>query len=107
MAHLFGMFLTVTSKALIFLETKMPDATKKLKQQLTTKPKPPVEFNLKDGLSTGSALLNLACSGNPSVGFPCGFYYLLVGDSQAGKTFITMSALAEASINPKFHSLSL
>lgn len=52
----------------------------------------------EDFLSTGSTLLNLACGG----GFYKGGYVLLVGDSDSGKTWITMTCLAEAARNPNF-----
>ena len=53
-------------------------------------------------LSTGSTLLNLACSGSVSGGFLAGHYYLLVGDASAGKTFLAISCLAEACLDPVF-----
>ena len=56
----------------------------------------------EDLLSTGSTLLNLACADNPHGGLPKGKYSLLVGDSAAGKTFLSMTCFAEACINPNF-----
>jgi len=53
-------------------------------------------------LSTGSTLLNLACSGRVEGGFLKGHYYFFVGDSNSGKTFIGLSCLAEACINRYF-----
>ena len=53
-------------------------------------------------LSTGSTLLNLACTGKPYCGFAKGRYYFIVGDSISGKTFLSLTCLAEASINPNF-----
>jgi RecA/RadA recombinase len=53
-------------------------------------------------LSTGSTLLNLACAGKLEGGFETGDYCYFVGDTTSGKTFLTLSCLAEASINPKF-----
>jgi len=53
-------------------------------------------------LSTGSTLLNLACTGKPYHGFAKGGYYFIVGDSISGKTFLSLTCLAEASINPNF-----
>jgi len=53
-------------------------------------------------LSTGSTLLNLACTGNPYYGFAKGHFYFIVGDSISGKTFLALTCLAEASINPEF-----
>jgi len=58
-------------------------------------------------LSTGSTLLNLACSNNPFGGFIAGKYYFLVGDSFSGKTFLAMSCLAEACQNPTFDNYRL
>lgn len=56
----------------------------------------------EDFLNTGSTLLNLAISGRPSGGFVKGRYYWLVGDSESGKTFLSLTCLAEAAINPHF-----
>jgi RecA/RadA recombinase len=53
-------------------------------------------------LSTGSTLLNLACSGRVSGGFLPGKFVLLVGDASAGKTFLGMTCLAEACQNVEF-----
>lgn len=54
------------------------------------------------GLSTGSTLLNLACTNKPDIGFKQNHYYFLVGDSSSGKTFLSLTCLAEASINKAF-----
>ena len=59
-------------------------------------------FSDDDYLSTGSTLLNLACSGRVDGGFVKGHYVLLVGDSTSGKTFLSLTCLAEANINPAF-----
>lgn len=61
----------------------------------------------KDLLSTGSTLLNLACSGNPYGGFVKGKYYLLVGDSASGKTFLSMTCFAEAQRTNRFQHYRL
>jgi RecA/RadA recombinase len=58
-------------------------------------------------LSSGSTLLNLACSGNVNGAFATGHYYFFCGDSQCGKTWMGMSAFAEASIDPKFDDYRL
>jgi RecA/RadA recombinase len=55
-----------------------------------------------DFVSTGSTLLNLACTGYPFRGFAKGYYYFLVGDSISGKTFLSLTCLAEAAINKNF-----
>ena len=56
----------------------------------------------KDFVSTGSTLLNLACTGKVNCGFAKGKYYFIVGDSASGKTFISLTCLAEASVNSNF-----
>lgn len=79
--------------------------TDKLKEKLGAWKPPDVLPNW--GISTGSTLLNLACTGRPDVGMLAGQYYLWVGDSGSGKTFITLTALAEAANNPRFKDYSL
>ena len=59
----------------------------------------PTKNNL---LSTGSTMLNLALSDTAQGGFLKGKYYFMVGDSASGKTFLSMTCYAEASINPSF-----
>lgn len=58
-------------------------------------------------LSTGSTLLNLACSNDPFGGLVTGSYYNYTGDSDSGKSFYALTALAEASINPLFDNYRL
>jgi len=60
------------------------------------------ELTENDYVSSGSTLLNLAITNNPYWGFAKGKYYRFVGDSASGKTFICLTCLAEASINPAF-----
>jgi len=74
--------------------------TKDIKKQLKKKKK--IKLTKADFLSTGSTLLNLAISGKPDCGFIKGKYFWLVGDSTSGKTFLSLTCLAEASINPNF-----
>lgn len=61
----------------------------------------------KDYLSTGSTLLNLAITGKPDCGFLRGCYYYVVGDSKSGKTFLTLTCMGEAAINPLFDQYRL
>lgn len=75
--------------------------TEEIKKQLMKKT-PIVPLTAKDYVSTGSVLLNLAISGNPYWGFAKGHYYFLVGDTQSGKTWLSLTCLAEASINKNF-----
>lgn len=65
------------------------------------------KLHRRDGLSTGSTLLNLACTDNPFIGFVRGKYYLLVGDSASGKTFLALSCFAEACISSPFKGYRL
>lgn len=71
------------------------------KQLLIKKPKekPPTDA---DFLSTGSTMLDLAISGVPGKGFRKGLYYYFVGDTSSGKTWFTLTCLAEAMNNPTF-----
>jgi RecA/RadA recombinase len=71
-----------------------------VKESLTKKP--PTKKKPSKGVSTGSTLLNLACTGRTSYGFEKGGYYFLVGDSKSGKSWLSLSCMAEASINPEF-----
>ena len=61
----------------------------------------------RDLLSSGSTLLNLATSGRTVGCYAKSHYYWFVGGSQAGKTWLALSALAEASINPNFDEYRL
>jgi RecA/RadA recombinase len=58
-------------------------------------------------LSTGSTQLNLALSGRPDAALYKGDYLYLVGDSMSGKTWVSWTLLAEASINPVFDGYRL
>lgn len=73
----------------------------KVKQALKHRSLQPV-LTTEDYLSTGSTLVNLALTGDPYRGYLKGKIYYMVGDSQAGKTFFSLTASAEASINPAF-----
>lgn len=64
-------------------------------------------FTRNDFLSSGSILLNINSSGYVSGAIPKGYYVLLVGDSSSGKTFLTHTILAEASINPEFQKYEI
>lgn len=80
----------------------MPDETEALKEQIRAKVTPAKAPAVKDMVSTGSTLLNLAISGKPQAGIPKGTYVFLVGDSDSGKTWLTMSIAAEVARNPHF-----
>ena len=79
----------------------MKKKTKQYKKAILKKKKV-VKLTAKDFVSTGSTLLNLACTGFPDRGFAKGYYYFIVGDSESGKTWLALTCLAEASINKNF-----
>lgn len=55
-------------------------------------------------VSTGSTALNLAISDKSKGGFMQGCYYHIVGDSDSGKSFISLTTFAEASISEEFQN---
>ena len=62
----------------------------------------------EDLISTGSTLLNLACSGfSPYGGFMLGGIAHLIGDSNTGKSLLALSTMAEAVINPQLDGYNL
>lgn len=63
--------------------------------------------SLERAVSTGSTLLNLACTDNHAAGYLSGGYYYIVGDSTSGKTWLTLGCLAEAAQNPCFDKYRL
>lgn len=75
--------------------------TDELKQILMNK-KPRLQIKKADLLSTGSTLLNLACSGSYFGGFAKGEYIFLVGDSMSGKTWLSCTCFAEAARRKSF-----
>jgi RecA/RadA recombinase len=58
-------------------------------------------------LSSGSTMLNLACTNNPFGAFTKGDYVYLVGDTSSGKTFLSMTCLAETLRHPEFKNYRL
>ena len=68
------------------------------------KPKPEKR---RPGLSSGSTLLNLACSERTDEAFYPGRVYQLVGDSSSGKSILTLGCMAEANVNPAFKDYDL
>jgi len=77
------------------------EQSKELEEKLLEKhEEPPIAPN--DFLSSGSTLLNLAGSDNVNGYFVKGKYSIVVGDSASGKTFLSLTCLAEASKNENF-----
>lgn len=81
----------------VFNMTEEQEIEKALKKKKTTHAIPS-----KDLLSSGSTLLNLACSGRTVGAFAKGHYYWLVGDSSSGKSFLALTCMAEALKNESF-----
>ena len=69
----------------------------------------PREFIKEENLiSTGSTLLNLACSGfSPYGGFMLGGLAHLIGDSSTGKSLLALTMMAEAVLNPRLKDYDL
>lgn len=64
-------------------------------------------LSAEGALSTGSTLLNLACTSHPYYGFLKGGYYYIVGDSTSGKTWLALTCFAEACRNRHFDKYRL
>jgi RecA/RadA recombinase len=64
-------------------------------------------FEKDQYVSSGSTTFNLGCTGRTDCAFKKGHYYHLVGDSSAGKTFFSLTCLAEAALNPAFEDYDL
>jgi RecA/RadA recombinase len=54
------------------------------------------------GVSSGSTMLNLAMTDDPSVAFIVGRFVNIIGDFSSGKSFISLTAFAEACANEFF-----
>lgn len=85
---------------------KKPPSAGRVRAALTTD-RPPTEFGnitiaTKDLLSTGYSPLDVCISGRTRGGYGKGLIVLLVGDSEAGKTWLAYTTLAEAAINEEF-----
>lgn len=91
------MKIVIKRKRKADLESDIMDATQE----------PPEEKQLKASLSSGSTLLNLACSDGADGAFQPGRYSMIVGDSSAGKTFLNMTIFAEAANSETFANYDL
>ena len=79
---------------------------KNLKKKLLKKPKDK-KISPDDFLSTGSTLLNLACTDTTYGGLIKGKFHNLVGDSDTGKSVLAKTILAEVILNPEFDDYQL
>lgn len=80
---------------------------KVIKSKMKSKDKEESPVPKEDLLSLGSALVNLACSGRVRGGIAKEDYVMVVGDSQAGKTWLALTTLAEAANNTHFEEYNL
>lgn len=76
-------------------------------KEVLRQPIPETTIAKEDYISSGSTLVNLACSGTPYGAFCIGRYFWIVGESSAGKTWLALNSFAEASINPRFDDYDL
>jgi RecA/RadA recombinase len=79
--------------------SEVNEVRKKLRPKVEVMDDP---IDLDKGLSTGCTHLNLACTGRPDVGFVPDLYYVWCGRSGSGKTYLTLTTLAEATLNPLY-----
>lgn len=63
---------------------------------------PKIQIPTESLLSTGFTPLNVHCTGRTRGGFGKGLFIFLVGDSSSGKTWLSHTCLAEATINEEF-----
>lgn len=80
---------------------KKRPTTKQITNALTQQANRPT-LGPRNLLGTGSTLLNLALTNKAEGGFVKGKYFWMVGDSSSGKTWLMLTCLAEASIDPNF-----
>jgi GTPase SAR1 family protein len=86
------------------MSKKKADEVKAALRKKSKKEKSLAKFPM---LSTGLTLLNLNCTDHPRKGIPMGSYTLIVGDSAAGKTWLTLQLMAEAANDPRFDDYAL
>jgi len=84
----------------------MPSEVERIKKTLLAKQQYRT-VKTADLLSTGSTMLNLACSGKATGGLLKGHYYFFCGDSASGKTWIGLTCFAEACLNSAFDDYRL
>jgi RecA/RadA recombinase len=81
---------------------KKSDAAMVAEMEAALKGSDETPLDPSDYLSTGSSVLNQACSGRTNGGLRKGLYYLFVGDTNTGKTTVTMTLFAEAAHSEAF-----
>lgn len=87
---------TRTQKPKKNLEQQMKSSSKKKKRTS----KETVDYNRL--VSSGSTLLNCACTDSPHGAFQQGKFVNIVGDSSSGKTLLALTLFAEANLDEKY-----
>jgi hypothetical protein len=80
--------------------------TEDLKAALS-RPRPKTQIKPTDLLSSGSTVLNLGMTNTTGGAFAKGRYYYFVGDSGSGKSWFSLTMLAEAARSPRFEGYKL
>lgn len=89
-------------------EEQVAQTAQEVVEVVNEDPIPREDIKEEDLISTGSTLLNLACSGfSPRGGFMLGSVVHIIGDSQAGKSLLALTMMAEAARNPRLESYNL
>ena len=83
-------------------ERPLEAEVEKVKGRLRKKAPRPKAPSPQSLLSSGSTLLDLACSGSVRGAYAKGQYIFFVGDSDSGKTWYSMTMFAEAAMNKHF-----
>ena len=73
-----------------------------MRKKIITKHNKENKVNPNNFLSSGCTLLNLRLTGHPDCGWKKGCYHNIIGDSFAGKTILSWTALAEACNDKRF-----
>lgn len=84
---------TITKQVEEFIQSPAPE-----KESVRTSKK----LLAQNMISTGSTLLNLAATNNPHGGLLKGRYYVVVGSSGGGKTWLCHTILAESTLHKRF-----
>jgi RecA/RadA recombinase len=89
-------------------EDQVIQTAEEMTESVDEDPIPRENIKEENLISTGSTILNLACSGfSPYGGFMLGSVVHIIGDSQAGKSLLALTMMAEAAINSKLSNYKL
>lgn len=82
------------------IEEKMNEVIEEEQERIDVSRK--MRLKCDDLLSSGSTMLNLACSDMACGYLMKGKFYHFVGESESGKTWLIMATLAESTLHPRF-----